>query len=240
MISRYNRFSHVPCIAAEHGGDRKESQKYRGALGAQEDSSRMEPSMEPSQDPDAEAIRKVNAELSTGLLTDLLRKPSELRPGVEALIRTELSKRGVTAEGPPKMDVALMRAYALYRRETSLRKFIVPLGLAIGTSVASVVGTLVVTLASIPSWLRTAVKFAVVAGVVATLWAFIYGVITFIEERRERQRRVCPDCGTEHNPFVASRVELVEKSKQWPAGMKLTEKCSKCGFEIDGQTKMAM
>lgn len=188
--------------------------------------------MQPSPDSDAEELRRVYAEFSAGLLTDLLQKPSELRPGVEALIRTELSKRGVTAEGA-KIDVGLMKAHALYQRETSLRKFLVPLWLVIGTSVGSVVGAIVTVLLRIPNWLRTAVKFAVLAGVVVTLWAVIYAVITFIEERRERERRVCPNCGAGHNPFVASRVELVPKSKQWPAGMKLSEKCSKCGFEID-------
>ncbi len=230
---RYNPFSNVPSEAAGHGSDREESQKPGGRFGdAENDIPQGKTSMEPSQDPDAEALRKVYAELSTGLLTDLLRKPSELRPGVEALIRTELGKRGVAAEGPPQMDIALTKAHALYQRETSLRKFIVPIWLAIGTSVASVVGTLVVTLVRIPNWLRTAVKFAVLAAVAVTLTSFIYAVITVMEERRARQRRVCPNCGTGNNPFVASRFELVPKSKQWPAGMQLTEKCSKCGLEI--------
>ncbi len=51
--------------------------------------------MQPSPESDTEELRKVYAEFSVKQLIDLLREPSDLRSGVETLIRAELDRRGV-------------------------------------------------------------------------------------------------------------------------------------------------
>ena len=142
--------------------------------------------MQPSPDLDVEALRKVYAELSTQQLIDLLLKPSDLRSEAEALIRTELDKRGVTAE-ETKLNVALMKAEDLSQREASRRKFLVSLVIAIAASVGSAVGAIVGEY--VPRWLRATVKIAVFVSVFVALGSVVYAVITITKEKREQRQR---------------------------------------------------
>jgi cation transport ATPase len=165
--------------------------------------------MQQSPDSDVEALRKVHAEFSTAQLIDLLLKPSDLRPEAEALIRTELDKRGVTAE-EAKLNVALMKAEDLSQRERSHRKFLVSIVVAIAVSVGSAIGVIIGE--HVPRWLRDTVKFSVFVGVFVALGAVAYAVIT----KREQRCRVCPNCEAGNDPFVFSKYDLVPKSKQCP------------------------
>ena len=141
--------------------------------------------MQPSPNSDIEALRKLYAEFSTQKLVDLLLKPSDLRPEAEALIRSELDKRGVTT-AETKLDVAKMKAEDLSQRETSRRKFLVSLVVAIAVSAASAVGAIVGEY--VPRGLRAAVKIAVFLGVFVALVTVVYAVITIAKEKREQRR----------------------------------------------------
>jgi hypothetical protein len=141
--------------------------------------------MQPSKDADVEALRKVYAEFSTEQLIDLLQKPSDLRPEAEALIRTELDMRRV-ADEETKLEIARMKAEDLSKRETSYRKILVSLVVAIAVLMGSAAGAILGD--SFPRWLRATVKLAVFVGIFVALGSVVYAIITITKEKRERAR----------------------------------------------------